>query len=80
MLLGDDEIEAIIREAFRPCRCVDILPGRLISFHVIKQCARMAIYTEPGIPIEPLREVSDLRELLRTVRLLFAKRGYQLSP
>ena len=51
-----------------------------MRFQVIKQWTRTAIYTEPGIPIETLREDRDLRELLRTVRLLLAKRGYQLSP
>ena len=81
MLLPDDEIQAIIRKAFRPLHCVvEILPDRLMRFQVIKQWTRTAIYTEPGIPIETLREDRDLRELLRTVRLLLAKRGYQLSP
>ena len=81
MLLTDDQIEATISEAFRPFPCtIEILPGRLVRFKVRKQWTRMSIYTEPGIPIEAMREESDLRELLRSVRLVLARRGYRLSP
>ena len=81
MLLPDDEIQAIIREAFRPLRCVvEILPDRQLRFQVIKQKRPTPIYTEPGIPIEVLREDRDLGELLRSVRLLLEERGYRLSP
>ena len=76
-----NEITAITREAFRPLRCVvEILPDRQLRFQVIKQKKATPIYTEPGIPIEVLCEGSDLRELLRSVRLLLEKRGYRLSP
>jgi hypothetical protein len=51
-----------------------------MRFKVIKQWTRTPIYTEPGIPIETLREDDDLRELLRSVRLLLAKPGYRLIP
>ena len=75
------KITSITKEAFRPLRCVvEILPDRQLRFQVIKQRNPTPIYTEPGIPIETLREESDLRELLRSVRLLLAKRGYELSP
>jgi len=81
MLLTDDEIKAITREAFRPLRCVvEILPDRQLRFQVIKRRIPTPIYTEPGIPLEVLREDSDLRELLRSVRLLLEKRGYRLDP
>jgi len=76
-----DEITAITRESFRPLRCVvEILPDQKLSFQVIKQKNPTPIYTELGIPIEVLREDSDLRELLRSVRRLLEKRGYRLSP
>ena len=81
MLLSDDEIKAVIKHAFKPFRCVvEILPDRQMRFQVIKQKRTTPIYTEPGIPIEVLRKESDLRELLRSVRLLLEKRGYGLSP
>jgi hypothetical protein len=81
MLLTDDEIKAITREAFRPLRCVvEILPDRQLRFQVIKQKRPTPIYTELGIPIEVLREDRDLRELLRSVRLLLEKRGHWLNP
>ena len=80
-MLTDDEIKAITREAFRPLRCViEILPDSQLRFQVIKQRRPTPIYTEPGIPIEVLREDGDLRELLRTVRLLLEVRGYRLNP
>ena len=80
-MLTDDEIGAFTREAFRPLRCViEILPDSQLRFQVIKQWRPTPIYTEPGIPIEVLREDGDLRELLRSVRLLLEKRGYGLSP
>jgi hypothetical protein len=85
MLLTDHEIKAIIREAFRPLRCVvellpDWLPDRQVRFRVIKQKRPTPIYTEPGIPVEVLRADSDLRELLRSVRRLLQKRGYRVHP
>jgi hypothetical protein len=46
---------------------------------MIKQKNPMPIYTELGIPIEVLREESDLRELLRSVRRLLEKRGSALG-
>ena len=52
-MLTDDEIKALIREAFRPLRCViDIVPDGQLRFQVIKQKNQKPIYTEPGIPIE----------------------------
>jgi len=79
-LLTDDQIEATISEAFRPFPCtIEILPERLVRFKVRKQWTRMSIYTEPGIPIEPLREESDLRELLRSVRLVLVRRATGLA-
>ena len=81
MLLTDDEIKAITRESFKPFRCVvEILPDRQMWFEVINQKRPTPIYTEPGIPIELLREETDLRELLRSVRRLLEARGYRLSP
>ena len=75
MLLADDEIQAIIREAFRPLRCVvEILPDRLMRFQVIKQWTRTAIYNEPGIPIETLREDRDLRDGNQTKMALLLNR------
>jgi len=80
-MLTDDEIKAITREAFRPLRSdIEILPDSQLRFQVIKQRRPTPIYTEPGIPIEVLREDGDLRELLRSVRLLLEKRGYRFSP
>ena len=81
-MLTDDEIGALTREAFRPLRCViEILPDSQLRFQVIKQWRPTPIYTEPGIPIEVLREDGDLRELLRSVRRLLEKKlGYQLNP
>ena len=81
MLLSDDEIKAVIKHAFKPFRCVvEILPDRQMRFQVIKQKRTTPIYTEPGIPIKTLREDSDLRELLRRVRVLLERRGHRLSP
>ena len=83
MPLTNDALKAITitREAFRPLRCVvEILPDRQLRFQVIKQRNPTPIYTEPGIPLEVLREDSDLRELLRSVRILLEKRGYRLRP
>jgi hypothetical protein len=81
MPLTLDEITAITRDAFRPLRCVvEILPDRQLRFQVIKQKRPTPIYTELGIPIDALHQESDLRELLRSVRLLLGKRGYRLSP
>jgi hypothetical protein len=66
----DEEIKALIKQAFKPLRCVvEILPNRQIRFQVIKRTRPTPIYTEPGIPLEVLRE-DDLRELLRSVRRL----------
>ena len=80
-MLTDDEIKALIREAFRPLRCgIGIHPDGQLRFQVIKQGNQTPVYTEPGIPIEVLREDGDLRELLRTVRLLLEARGYRLNP
>ena len=80
-MLTDDEIKALIREAFRPLRCViEILPDQQLRFQVIKQKHPTPIYTEPGIPIESLREDDDLRELLGSVRTLLEARGYSLNP
>ena len=80
-MLTDDEIEAIIKQAFQPLRCVvEILPDRQMRFQVIKQKKPTPIYTEPGIPIEVLRDDSDLRYLLRSVRRLLKEKGYRLSP
>ena len=79
-MLTDEEIKAVIKQAFKPFRCVVvILPDRQIRFRVLTRTQPTSIYTEPGIPIELLREDSDLRELLRSVRRLLEKRGYQLS-
>jgi hypothetical protein len=79
-VLTDEEIKAAIKQAFKPFRCVVvILPDRQIRFRVLTRTQPTSIYTEPGIPIEVLREDSDLRELLRSVRRLLEKRGYQLS-
>ena len=81
MPLTDDELKAITREAFRPLRCiVEILPDQQLRFQVIKQRNPTPIYTEPGIPIESLREDDDLRELLGSVRTLLEARGYSLNP
>ena len=81
MPLTDYELKAITREAFRPLRCiVEILPDRQLRFQVIKQRNPTPIYTEPGIPIESLREDDDLRELLGSVRTLLEARGYSLNP
>jgi hypothetical protein len=80
-MLTDDEINALIREAFRPLRCViEILPDGELRFQVIKRKNPTLIYTEPGIPIEVLRDDGDLRELLRSVRLLLGARAYRLNP
>jgi len=46
---------------------------------VIKQKNQKPVYTEPGIPIEVLREDDDLRQLLCSVRRLLEARGYRLS-
>jgi hypothetical protein len=80
-MLTDDEIKALIREAFRPLRCViEILPDGQLRFQVIKRKNPTPVYTESGIPIEVLREnEAGLRELLRSVRLLLEKRGYRLN-
>jgi len=79
-MLTDDEIKALIREAFRPLRCViDIVPDGQLRFQVIKQENQKPVYTEPGIPIEVLREDDDLRQLLCSVRRLLEARGYRLS-
>jgi len=79
-MLTDDEIKALIREAFRPLRCViDIVPDGQLRFQVIKQKNQKPVYTEPGIPIEVLREDDDLRQLLCSVRRLLEARGYRLS-
>ena len=81
MPLTLDEITSITREAFRPLRCiVEILPDQQLRFQVIKQRNPTPIYTEPGIPIESLREDDDLPELLVSVRRLLEARGYRLSP
>ena len=81
MLLTDDEITAITRDAFRPLGCVvEILPDQQLRFQVLKQKKPTPVYTEPGIPIEVLRDVDGLRELLRSVRRLVEERGYQLNP
>lgn len=80
LLLTDDEIKVLTKDAFRPLRClVEILPDRQMRFQVIKQRSLTPIYTEPGIPVEVLREESDLLELLRSVRRVLEKRGYRLS-
>ena len=80
MPLTDEEIKAVIKQAFKPFRCVvEILPDRQMRFQVLNKTKPTPIYTEPGIPIEVLREDSDLRELLRSVRRLLEKRGHQLS-
>lgn len=80
-MLTDDEIKALIREAFRPLRCViEILPDQQLRFQVIKQKHPTPIYTEPGIPIEVLREDDDLRGLLHSVRRLLEERGYRINP
>ena len=80
MPLTDEEIKAISKQAFKPLRCVvEILPDRQMRFQAIKQRTPTPIYTEAGIPIEVLRDDSDLRYLLRSVRRLLEKRGYQLS-
>ena len=80
MLLSDDEIKAVIKHAFKPFRCVvEILPDRQMRFQVIKQKNQKPVYTEPGIPIEVLREDDDLRQLLCSVRRLLEARGYRLS-
>jgi hypothetical protein len=79
-LLRHNEIKAMIEQAFKPFRCiVEILPDQQMHFQVIKQKRPTPIYTEPGIPIEAMREDHYLRELLRSVRRLSVKRGYQLS-
>jgi hypothetical protein len=79
--LTDDEIKDITREAFRPLRCiVEILPDRQIRFQVIKQRHPTPVYTEPGIPIEVVREDDNLRELLGSVRGVLHQRGYRLNP
>ena len=81
MPLTDDELKAITRDAFRPLRCVvEILPDRQLRFQVIKRRIPTPIYTEPGIPLEVLREDSDLRELLGSVRQLLEAQGYWLNP
>ncbi len=80
-MLTDDEIKALISEAFRPLRCViGIHPDGQLRFQLIKQREPTTIYTELGIPIEVLREDDDLRGLLHSVRLLLEKRGYRLNP
>jgi len=80
-MLTDNEIRALIREAFRPLRCViDILSDGQLPFQVIRQWNPTPVYTEPGIPVVVLREVDDLRELLRSVRRLLEELGCQLSP
>ena len=80
-MLTDDEISALIAQAFRPLRCViEILPDGQLGFQVIKQKNQKPVYTEPGIPIEVLREDDDLRQLLCSVRRLLEARGYRLSP
>ena len=80
-LLTDDEIKAMIKQAFKPFRCVvEILPDRQMRFQVIKQKRPTPVYTETGIPIEVLRADNDLRELLLSVRRLLDKRGYRLIP
>src|SRR5215207_6501064 len=80
MLPTDDEIAATIREAFRPLRCiVEILPNQQLSFQLIKHTKPTPIYTEPGIPIDVLRQDDNLRELLRSVSLLLEARGYWLN-
>ena len=79
-MLTDDEIGAFTREAFRPLRCViEILLDGQLRFQVIKQKNSTPVYTEPGIPIDVLREADDLRGLLHSVRLLLEKRGYRLN-
>ena len=79
-MLTGDEIMALIREAFRPLRCViDIVPDGQLRSQVIKQKNQKPVYTEPGIPIEVLREDEDLRQLLCSVRRLLEARGYRLS-
>jgi len=81
MLLTDDEIKAIIEPAFKPFACVvESRPNRTMRFRVIKGRTQTPIYIEPGIPIDVLREESDLRELLHSVRRLLQKRGYRLIP
>ena len=81
MPLTLDEITSITKEAFRPLRCVvEILPDRQLRFQVIKRRMPTPIYTERGIPLEVLREDSDLRELLGSVRRLLEARGYSLNP
>ena len=81
ILLTDEAIEASIKQAFKPFRCVvEILPDRHMRFQVIKQRRPTPIYTEPGIPIEAMREDDDLLELLRSVRRILEKQGYRLSP
>jgi hypothetical protein len=79
-MLTDDKIEAIIKQAFKPLRCVvEILPDRQMRFQVIKQKKPTPIYTEPGIPIEVLRDDSDLRYLLRSVRRLLKEKATGLA-
>ncbi len=81
MLPTNDEITAITGDAFTPLGCVvEISPDQQLRFQVLKQKKPTPIYIEPGIPIHVLREDSDLRELLRSVRLLLEKRGYRFSP
>jgi hypothetical protein len=80
-MLTDNEINVLIREAFRPLRCgIGIHPDGQLRFQVIKQGNQTPVYTEPGIPIEVLRDIDGLRELLRSVRRLVEERGYQLNP
>ena len=80
-MLTDEEIKAVIEHAFKPFRCaVEILPNRQIRFQVIHKNKPTQLYTEPGIPLEVLREDTDLRGLLRSIRRLLGKQGYRFSP
>jgi hypothetical protein len=56
------------------------IPGATLNAALLSLPDAASSDTEPGIPIEVLREDGDLRELLRTVRLLLEARGYRLNP
>jgi hypothetical protein len=72
-LLTDDETKAMFKQAFKPLRCVvEILRDRQMRFQVIKQKRPTPMSTEPGVPIEAMREDDELWELLRSVRRLLA--------
>ena len=78
--LSKDEIERIIKDAFKPLRCVaEPMPyWEEIAFQV-KDANGDPIHTEPAVPIGAARNPAFLTELLTGVRSKLEAKGHKLD-